>query len=627
MDGGGQGRNTCPLKLQHFLFGRCTDSATGVIFKLAMVVFMRIVSAERARFSEKLAYTYTYTYTCARVGLSLAIALQLSCSAGKGNEANAEPPGSAALSVTPVFTVNGDSLSASIASRLRGAAPASKVSATSWQRVSLLYSHRKFAPIWVDTTGRLSPAANALLQCLIDADSEGLRSGDYPLKELASALEDLRASPSLERLSVADVMLTVSFAMHAERMLNGRITPRSVDAAWHIAPQALDVDSAMAATLNHAHEGVTEFTLALHHIRPQSAEYSGLLAGLSSYRALAHRGAWAGIGKGSTLRPGDTSVRVISLRKRLSAEGYLPAAVGIDTSGLYDTNLASAVALFQTRHGMDADSILGPRTQRAFDVPVERRITQIEANLERLRWLPPHMGDRYLMVNVPAFRLDAFDAGQLVMSMRVVVGADYGNRGTPIFSDSMSYVEFDPYWNVPSSIANKELWPKQRNDPSYFRRNDYEVVNASWGTYVRQKPGPKNALGRVKFIFPNDFNVYLHDTPEKSLFEQNVRAFSHGCIRVQRPDALARFVLGVQGWDSTAVETAMDAGKRTRVDLRQKLPVYVVYLTAFMRDSTLTFRDDVYGYDTKILAALQPRAQDDVGAVIARIEKIAGIAQ
>ncbi len=581
---------------------------------------MRIFSTDGGRSSAKLAHG------CAQLSLPLAIALQLACSAGTGNDANAESARSPALAAMPVFTVNGDSLAAAIATRLRGTAPAARVPASSWRRAGFLYSHRKFAPVWMDTTGRLSPAASALVQCLIDANAEGLRTGDYPLQALAAALEDLRASPSLERLSLADVMLTASFAMHAENMLHGRIDPHSVEAAWHIAPHALDVDSAMAATLTHANASANEFTAALHKIRPQSSEYSGLLAALGNYREIAGRGGWMGIGRGSSLHPGDSSARVPLLRKRLAAEGYVPAAAITDMSIRYDANLAAAVALFQLRHGVEGDSVIGPRTQVALDVPVERRITQVEANLERLRWLPPHMGDRYLMVNVPAFRVDAFDGGQLALSMKVVVGADYGNRGTPIFSDSMSYVEFDPYWNVPSSIANKELWPKQRNDPSYFRRNNYEVVNASWGTYVRQKPGPKNALGRVKFIFPNDFNVYLHDTPEKSLFEQNVRAFSHGCIRLERPDAMARFVLGVQGWDSTAVENAMDAGKRQRVDLRQKLPVYVVYLTAFMRDGTLTHRDDVYGRDAKIIAALQPRKQDDVAAVVKRLARVVGVA-
>ncbi|MEO7362041.1 MAG: L,D-transpeptidase family protein [Gemmatimonadaceae bacterium] len=530
------------------------------------------------------------------------------------------------MSDPSAFAVDRDSLSNSIARRLRARAPAPGLSGGTWQRVGGLYSHRNFEALWLDANGGLSPAATALLQNLINADADGLRPGDYPLAALASALEALRAAPSMERASLADVLLSASFVMHAEQMLHGRLDQRSVESARHLAPRPVDVDSALTATLDHANGAAAEFTSALHRMRPQSAEYRELLVALGRQRELARRGGWGRIGRGSSLHPGGSSIRVPSIRKRLAAEGYLPAAVSMDTSETYDAQLASAVALFQARHGAEQDSIVGPRTQAALDVPVERRITQIEANLERLRWLPSRMGHRYLIVNIPAFRLDAFDGGQLAMSMNVVVGADYNNRGTPIFSDSMSYVVFAPYWNVPSSIASSELWPKQRRDRSYFRRNNYEVVNASWGTYVRQKPGPTNALGQVKFIFPNDFNVYLHDTPQKSLFAENVRAFSHGCIRVEKPDALARFVLGVQGWDSTAVENAMDGDKRTRVDLREKLPVYIVYLTAFVRDGNLTFRNDVYGYDAKIIAALQPRRQDNVGAVVAHLAQIAGVA-
>jgi murein L,D-transpeptidase YcbB/YkuD len=190
--------------------------------------------------------------------------------------------------------------------------------------------------------------------------------------------------------------------------------------------------------------------------------------------------------------------------------------------------------------------------------------------------------------------------------MNVVVGAEYGGRTTPVFSDSMAYVVFRPYWNVPQGIAARELWPAQRRDPSYFRRNGYEVVRASWGTYVRQQPGPGNALGQAKFIFPNDFAIYLHDTPAKGLFAERVRAFSHGCIRVEHPDQLARFVLGPQGWDLDRVRDAMERGENdTRVYLDRKLPVYIVYFTTFTRDGELHFANDVYDRDDALVRAMR----------------------
>jgi len=230
------------------------------------------------------------------------------------------------------------------------------------------------------------------------------------------------------------------------------------------------------------------------------------------------------------------------------------------------------------------------------------RLRQIAANLERHRWLPRDRGDRYVIVNVPAFRLRAFDGGREVLSMNVVVGAEYGGRSTPVFSDSMAYVVFRPYWNVPAGIASRELWPKQRADRGYFARNGYESVRASWGSYVRQKPGGDNALGLVKFIFPNDFAIYLHDTPSQALFSERVRAASHGCIRVEHPDALARFVLG---WDLERIQAAMRTGPDDqRVYLDTKLPVYIVYLTAYAGDGKVQFADDIYLRDAVVMRAV-----------------------
>ncbi|MEO7998765.1 MAG: L,D-transpeptidase family protein, partial [Gemmatimonadaceae bacterium] len=237
--------------------------------------------------------------------------------------------------------------------------------------------------------------------------------------------------------------------------------------------------------------------------------------------------------------------------------------------------------------------------------PAEYRLRQIAANLERHRWLPRNRGDRFVVVNIPAFQLRAYDAGVEALSMNVVVGAEYGGRSTPVFSDSMAYVIFRPYWNVPASIASRELWPKQRNDPGYFRRNGYESVHASWGTYVRQKPAPNNALGQAKFIFPNDHAIYLHDTPAHSLFDEQVRAFSHGCIRVAHPDQLAAFVLGVQGWNLDQARAAMATGPDNhRVNLERKLPVYIVYFTTYMRDGVLHFGNDIYDRDDALVQAL-----------------------
>ena len=512
----------------------------------------------------------------------------------------------AALATAPAWS---DSVAAAVARRLRGARQPG-VDDRAWRRVGRLYSARSFAPVWFAPDGRLDHRAAVVTDALARADADGLRPSDYPLQALAGELEHLPESRSLERIAHAEVLLTSALAMYAEDLLTGRLNPRAIESAWRIDPKVVDVDSALAATLGAGEGGAAEgaardFGSALQRLRPQAEGYAELVNALAHYRELARRGGWPTVGGGPAIRPGDTSARAPALRRRLTTEGYLPSDAPLDTALRYDGPLPVAVARLQARHGLEVDSVVGPRTLAVMNVPVERRVRQIEASLERLRWLPPHLGDRYVFVNIPAFRLDAFDEGRRVLSMRVIVGADYGRRATPIFSDSMRYVVFNPYWNVPGGIAARELWPAQRQDPSYFGRNGYEVVRASWGTYVRQRPGPGNALGRVKFIFPNDYNVYLHDTPARELFAEGVRAFSHGCIRVERPLDLARFALGPQGWDSAAVAEAVAAGDRRRVDLREKLPVYIVYLTAFVRDGAVAFRNDLYDYDARILRALR----------------------
>jgi murein L,D-transpeptidase YcbB/YkuD len=253
------------------------------------------------------------------------------------------------------------------------------------------------------------------------------------------------------------------------------------------------------------------------------------------------------------------------------------------------------VARFQKRHGFAPDSVLREATVRALNVPAAYRAKQMAANLERHRWLPRALGMRYIYVNVPSFRLDAYDGGRQALTMRVVVGDEFEDRATPAFSDSLETVVFRPYWNITDDIAAKETWPKIRADPDYMSRNDMETFAEGGTTRLRQRPGDKNSLGLVKFLFPNSHNIYLHDTPDKSLFAKADRAASHGCIRLQHPDQLAQLVLG---WSADSVQHSMHLGPDNRaVRLPAKIPVYIVYFTAYGRDGQLHFADDLYGRD------------------------------
>ena len=333
---------------------------------------------------------------------------------------------------------------------------------------------------------------------------------------------------------------------------------------------------------------------------------------------------------GEALRRGDGGERVAALRERLRATGDLDAPA--DAKPVYDDEVARAVARFQVRHGLQPDSGVGRATLSALNVPVEHRILQIELNLDRYRWLPAEFEKRYLLVNIPDFHLRAYDRGREAFEQRVIVGDEYQNA-TPVFADSMTYLVFRPEWNVPSSILVNEMLPKLRDEVYDLAARGFEIVDSQgevvrdpssidWddvdtaeSTYrVRQRPGENNSLGLVKFMFPNRFNIYLHDTPSRTLFDRPVRTLSHGCVRVEDPVQLADFVLdGQEGWDEGKIREAMEdsTAKRGRtVSLEQPVPVYLLYLTAFVRKDELHIRNDPYGKDRRAMRRLGKPALD-----------------
>jgi murein L,D-transpeptidase YcbB/YkuD len=341
-------------------------------------------------------------------------------------------------------------------------------------------------------------------------------------------------------------------------------------------------------------------------MRPTDDDYVSLQNELNRFRSTVAKGGWPAVPEGKAVKPGETDnpARLAALRARLAAEGIAGSA---DTAGparrnaaIYDHSLAAAVATFQVRHTIAVDSMLGPETMKSLNVAAAYRLGQIAANLERFRWLPRNLGARYVYVNVPAFRLEAYDGGKKVLEMKVIVGEEYEGKATPVFADSMEYVVFRPYWNVPPTIAAKEIFPKMSS--GYLASHDMETYRESGKLRIRQRPGPKNALGLVKFLFPNDFNIYLHDTPDDELFNKDVRAFSHGCIRLEHPEQMAQYVLG---WPLDKIEDAMHNGPNNRqVNLPQKIPVYIVYATAYIRDGQLYFGNDLYDRDGPLVEAV-----------------------
>ena len=441
------------------------------------------------------------------------------------------------------------------------------------------------------------PRVAALLTALANADSEAFRLDAFPLADLSRSLGAVQADkPTADQLADADVLLSAAFTAFGEQLLTGQQKPESFGQAWHINPLEEHVDSALALTLRE-----DDLAAGLARMRPQDPGYDSLRMQLGVLRQALASGGWPKIRTGRTLGRGDEdSPRVSALRARLRAEGYLPDSASM--SGAYDRALSAAVSDFQTHHNLDATGRLNGETVDALNVPLEYRLAQIAANMERYRWMPRSLGDRYILVNVPQFKLTAFDSGVKSLEMKVIVGKDYEDKATPVFSDSMQFVIFRPYWNVTPAIAAKEIFPK---GPEFLAANDMEVYNDHGREAVRQRPGPRNALGYVKFMFPNDFNIYLHDTPNHELFKKDVRAFSHGCIRLEKPAELAQWVLG---WTPERVEAAMHGSNNNEVNLPSKIPVYIVYFTTFVDGGRIFYGNDLYDRDSKLVTQIADSA-------------------
>lgn len=553
------------------------------------------------------------TWMAARRAALMLVMIAASAACDDDRSQQADPPavsGWAPPRVNAVRGVGVESLRPAIALRL-AAAPPELINADQWRHVHTLYAAYDGAALWLDAGGLQRERGAALVTALLDATTDGLRLDKYPLDQMTRALDSLKATraPAADQLADLDVLLTSAFVALGEDLLTGQVNPRTVTTDWHIDPREERVDSALTRAIR-----TDPLDQAVAMMRPQDPNYDALRKEIVRYRPIAARG-WTMVPAGPTLRPGRlaSATRLDSLRQRLREEGIAidsvsvsdttqPAASAAPSREPYDSTLAGAVAEFQRMHGLAPDSVLGAGTLAAMNVPASYRLGQIAANLERYRWMPRSLGARYILVNVPAFTLHAFEDGKPVLEMKVVVGADYEDRKTPVFSDTLETVVFRPYWNVPDNIARREIWPKANADPSYMRRNGYETYREGGRTHIRQKPGPGNALGQVKFLFPNQYAIYLHDTPNTELFSRNVRAFSHGCIRLEKPAELAQWVLG---WSADSVSRAMHMPPNNKsVKAPDGIAVYIVYFTTIVRNGRVDFRNDLYQRDDRLVEAV-----------------------
>jgi murein L,D-transpeptidase YcbB/YkuD len=495
------------------------------------------------------------------------------------------------------------------------------------KQLTALYAPSCYSPMWVDTEGRPNPDARAAVLLLKNAGADGLSPADYDadmLERWAARLDAAR--DTVPNVAAFDVLLSLNTLRFFRQLHSGRVDPRTIGFRMTVPADDHDFPARLRAARSRH-----RIAAAAADLSPPLALYRRLRGMLARYRSLAADPAltWSPA-FGGVLHPGERHFELLALHRRLLALGDVLADAPAPAEGSpYEGVLVDGVKRFQVRHGLQPDGVIGHATQTALRVSLSWRVRQIELALERLRWLP-HLGEqRFLAVNIPMFRLWAWDelsaTGAPSFGTGVIVGRAL-NTQTPVFVDEMRDVIFRPYWNVPRSILRHEILPAMARDPEYLQQHDMEIVSGESDAAasvavtadniarlrdgrlrVRQRPGPKNSLGLVKFVFPNDSNVYLHGTPAPELFSRARRDFSHGCVRVEDPVALAEWTLkGQPEWTRERILAAMNGSTSRRVPLTQPITVILFYITAVVmpEDESIHFADDIYGHDARLDRAL-----------------------
>jgi murein L,D-transpeptidase YcbB/YkuD len=466
------------------------------------------------------------------------------------------------------------------------------------------YAQRDFRPAWTEARVRE-------LLALVEASREdGLEPRDYHLAALRAGGE----SAADRELLYTDSLIRLAYTFYF-----GKLDPRRLDAQWNFSRtlEGIEPLRALEALL-----AAPSLARAVRAYAPQLPEYANLRRALARYRGLGAAGGWRALAAGPTLRPGARGPRVAALRARLVRSGDLPSAAAAEPD-LYDAALEEAVTRFQWRHGLETDGLAGRRTRAALDVDVQARIDQIRVNLERLRWVARDLKGDYLLVDIAGFRARLVLGGETAWSSRVVVGQPY--RSTPELRATMKYIVLNPTWNVPPTILQEDIVPRLVGDPGYLARNHMQVLDFAgraldagkidWARYLAGKlpyqivhaPGDDNPLGRLKFMFPNAHDVYLHDTPARRLFDKPGRAFSSGCIRVEHPLELAVLLLDdPERWNVEALRATIALGETHELPVKRQVPVMLLYWTAVAgEDGSVEFHPDLYQRDAPVLEGLR----------------------
>ncbi|MGA1874498.1 MAG: L,D-transpeptidase family protein [bacterium] len=494
-------------------------------------------------------------------------------------------------------------------------------------RLLRFYDQRDYRPGWSDDHGPFPQVYN-LIDALRQAPFHGLRSEHYHLPQIMAFLAGIyetmedKGAIDPEALGDLDLLLTDAFLTYGRSLSAGQVDPDMIEAGWFGRRGEGDLvdDLQRGLYLNQVDEILESFH------QPQ-AEYARLGQALRSYRGIAARGGWPVLANHpGLLKMGSRGPHIRDLVRRLWIEGDLDDLSFQIHGDVFDQALKRAVIRFQRRNGLSADGVVGPDTRAALNIPVEERIQQLELNMERWRWLPHDLGERYVVVNIASFTLEAIEDSRPVLDMRVIVGSPF--RSTPAFSARIRYLVANPYWHIPPRIAREEILPKIQRDPDYLARHHItvlrgwnkkgeeidpngivwaEVTAGNFRFRLRQEPGPWNPLGRVKFIFPNRFSIHLHDTPYRDHFQKTRRNLSHGCIRIEKPVELAEYLLrGDPAWTPEKIRAAVKAGVRQKVPLPEPVPIYLVYFTARVdEDGLVCFYRDIDGRDLVLAGALR----------------------
>jgi murein L,D-transpeptidase YcbB/YkuD len=488
------------------------------------------------------------------------------------------------------------------------------------------YRGRGFRPAWIDDGLKLGNAS-ALLGALREVAEDGLNPANYHLSAIEILMAEINAVRGKkggrvrgEALADLEMLLTDAFLLCGSHLVHGQVNPETIQSEWFIKGRTEDLAAALEKGL-----AAGDMPGALASLKPGRAVYGGLKKVYRDYGALASAGGWPVFPLGPVLKKGDRGARVEALGLSLAAMGeYSPPSDGDRL--FFDDTLEASVQAFQRRHGLEPDGIVGTKTAAALNVPAGKRLTQIRANLERWRWITPDLGERYVLINVADFRVAVVAGGREVLSMAAIVGKPY--RRTPEFSGRLAYIEINPAWTVPPRLAREDILPRVRENPGYLEEKGIRVFEGwsdgareinpdevDWAKVepdrlafkFRQDPGPLNSLGRIKFMFPNRFDVYLHDTPDRGLFSRAARDFSSGCIRIEKPLELAEYVLrDLPDWNSEKILAAIESGETHVVRLRDSLSVHLLYWTAWLdEDGRVHFREDIYARDAAIVRALE----------------------